>query len=49
MPDVGDGVVVEVLRDLVMFVDRWSGLGDGRWKMAPVAVYDEECSGVRQP
>jgi hypothetical protein len=33
MPDVGDRVVVEGLQDSVMFMDGWSGLGDGRSSM----------------
>jgi hypothetical protein len=47
--DVGDRVVVEGLRDSVMFVDGWSGLGDGPWKMAPVAACSEEGSSIGQP
>jgi hypothetical protein len=47
--DVGDGVVIEGLRDSVMFMDGWSGLGDGRWKIAPVAACGEEGGGVKWP
>jgi hypothetical protein len=47
--DVGDGVVVEGLQDLVMLVDGWSGLGNGRWKTAPVAARGEEEGGVGRP
>jgi hypothetical protein len=49
MPNVGDGVVVEALRDLVMFVDGWSGLGDGQGKMTPVAACGEEGGDIEWP
>jgi hypothetical protein len=42
MPDVGDGVVVQGLRDSVMFVDGWSGLGGRLVEMALVAACGEE-------
>jgi hypothetical protein len=42
-------VVIEGLWDSVMFVDGWSGLGDGRRKMALVAAYGEEGGGVGWP
>jgi hypothetical protein len=42
-------VVVDGLQDSVMFVDGWSGLGDGRWKMALVASCGEEGGGVGRP
>jgi hypothetical protein len=48
-PDVGDRAVVEGLWDSAMFVDEWSGLGDGRWKTASVAACGEEGSYVRRP
>jgi hypothetical protein len=42
-------VVIEGLWDSVMFVDGWSGLGDGRRKMALVAACGEEGGGVGRP
>jgi hypothetical protein len=32
-----------------MFMDWWSWLGDGQWKMALVAACGEEGGGVGQP
>jgi hypothetical protein len=49
MQDVGDGVVVVGLQNSVLFVDGWSGLGLGQWKMASVAAYGEEGSSVERP
>jgi hypothetical protein len=49
MPDVGDGVVVQGLRDSVMFVDGWSGLGGRLVEMAPVAACVEEGGRGRRP
>jgi hypothetical protein len=49
MLNVGDGVVVEGCWDSVMFVDGWSALEYGRWKMAPVAAYSEDGGGVGWP